>query len=193
MLCNFSIRYGWGSYTPTSGTGFSTETGYNRWVEYSILKNDTPEFYASVYFYDKNDRLAEVRYLGSDDSTERKVKYAHDGFGNKVEVLRPDGNDIEYSFNGLNQMIQFVDRHFLCRDIYVLIYKPGKGNAGLRDFGYQVCHKWLKDRRGRVLTHEDVEHYKSIVVALGETIRIMSEIDEVIDSHGGWPGAFIQK
>ena len=30
-----------------------------------------------------------------------------------------------------------------------------------------------------------------IVVALSETIRIMAEIDEVIESHGGWPGAFV--
>ena len=55
----------------------------------------------------------------------------------------------------------------------------------------QVCHKWLKDRRGRVLTDEDIEHYRKIVVALSETIRIMAEIDCVIDSHGGWPGAFV--
>jgi hypothetical protein len=27
-------------------------------------------------------------------------------------------------------------------------------------------------------------------VALSETIRIMAEIDEVIEEHGGWPGAF---
>ena len=26
--------------------------------------------------------------------------------------------------------------------------------------------------------------------ALNETIRIMAEIDDVIDQHGGWPGAF---
>ena len=26
--------------------------------------------------------------------------------------------------------------------------------------------------------------------ALAETIRLMKEIDEVIDAHGGWPGAF---
>jgi type I restriction-modification system DNA methylase subunit len=56
--------------------------------------------------------------------------------------------------------------------------------------GYQVCEKWLKDRKGRVLTAEDIEHYQRIVVALSETIRIMGEIDEVIEEHGGWPGAF---
>lgn len=53
--------------------------------------------------------------------------------------------------------------------------------------GYQVCEKWLKDRRGRTLTAEDIDHYHRIVVALHETIRIMKEIDEVIEAHGGWP------
>ena len=57
--------------------------------------------------------------------------------------------------------------------------------------GYQVCHKWLKDRKGRTLTTEDLNHYHRIVVALSETIRLMAEIDEVIEQYGGWPGAFI--
>ena len=56
--------------------------------------------------------------------------------------------------------------------------------------GYQVCHKWLKDRKGRTLSDEDIAHYQKIVVALNETIRIMGEIDEVIEEHGGWPDAF---
>jgi hypothetical protein len=56
--------------------------------------------------------------------------------------------------------------------------------------GYQVCEKWLKDRRGRTLTKADIAHYTKIVVALAETIRLMQEADEVIDKHGGWPGAF---
>ena len=56
--------------------------------------------------------------------------------------------------------------------------------------GYQVCYKWLKDRKGRTLSDEDVAHYQKIVVALNETIRIMAEIDEVIEAHGGWPDAF---
>lgn len=59
--------------------------------------------------------------------------------------------------------------------------------------GYQVCEKWLKDRRGRTLTAEDITHYHRIVIALHETIRIMREIDGVIDAHGGWPEAFQSK
>jgi predicted helicase len=56
--------------------------------------------------------------------------------------------------------------------------------------GYQVCEKWLKDRKGRTLSKDDIAHYQKIVVALSETIRLMKQIDEVIDKHGGWPGAF---
>jgi len=53
--------------------------------------------------------------------------------------------------------------------------------------GYQVCRKWLKDRKGRTLTFEDVHHYQKIVVALAETIRIMADIDITIEANGGWP------
>lgn len=50
--------------------------------------------------------------------------------------------------------------------------------------GYQVCEKWLKDRKGRRLTGQDVLHYQRMVVALRETIRLMGEIDEAIPD---WP------
>jgi len=56
--------------------------------------------------------------------------------------------------------------------------------------GYQVCEKWLKDRKGRTLSKNDIAHYQKIVVALSETIRLMKEIDDVIEEHGGWPKAF---
>jgi predicted helicase len=59
--------------------------------------------------------------------------------------------------------------------------------------GYQVCEKWLKDRRGRTLSDEEITHYQRVVVALNETIRLMAEIDKVIEAHGGWPGAFVTK
>jgi predicted helicase len=65
--------------------------------------------------------------------------------------------------------------------------------------GYQVCEKWLKDRQakggktprpGRRLLKDYISHYQKIVVALSETIRLMKEIDEVIEQHGGWPDVF---
>lgn len=45
--------------------------------------------------------------------------------------------------------------------------------------GYQPAQKWLKDRKGRILTNEDIEHYQKIIVALTETDRVMKEIDKI--------------
>ncbi len=50
--------------------------------------------------------------------------------------------------------------------------------------GYQVCEKWLKDRRGRKLSYDDRLHYQKTVVALKHTIPLMAEIDSAIPS---WP------
>lgn len=55
---------------------------------------------------------------------------------------------------------------------------------------YQVCHKWLKDRKGRILSKSDIVQYKKIIVAVNETISLMAQIDEVIESYGRWPDAF---
>jgi predicted helicase len=52
---------------------------------------------------------------------------------------------------------------------------------------YQVCEKWLKDRRGRQLTNEEVATYCKIVAAVRETTRIMNRIDQAIEAAGGWP------
>ena len=53
--------------------------------------------------------------------------------------------------------------------------------------GYQVCQKWLKDRKGRKLSNDDMMHYQNIVGALTATTRLMAEIDGAIEQHGGWP------
>jgi predicted helicase len=68
----------------------------------------------------------------------------------------------------------------------------GVGEAiwNFRIGGYQVCSKWLKDRKGRLLSDDDIAHYQKIVNAISETIIFMDRIDEAIELHGGWPGAF---
>jgi hypothetical protein len=50
--------------------------------------------------------------------------------------------------------------------------------------GYQVLQKWLKDRKGRKLSNDDIRHYQRVVVAIKETIRLMSEVDKAIPN---WP------
>ena len=46
--------------------------------------------------------------------------------------------------------------------------------------GYQPAQKWLKDRKGLILSFEDVKHYGNIIYVLQQTERIMQEIDEII-------------
>jgi predicted helicase len=82
---------------------------------------------------------------------------------------------------------------------------PINGTSGFADVpqavwdfhigSYQVCHKWLDDRRKaeRSLSDEDLAHYQKIVTALHETIRLMAAVDAAIEQHGGWPGAFAAK
>ncbi|MEN6356389.1 MAG: type ISP restriction/modification enzyme [Armatimonadota bacterium] len=53
--------------------------------------------------------------------------------------------------------------------------------------GYQVCQKWLKDRKDRKLSYDDLLHYARIVAALGNTIRLMEDIDKAIEEYGGFP------
>lgn len=45
--------------------------------------------------------------------------------------------------------------------------------------GYQPAQKWLKDRKGRTLSFDDILHYQKIIVALCETDRLMQEIDKI--------------
>jgi predicted helicase len=45
--------------------------------------------------------------------------------------------------------------------------------------GYQPAQKWLKDRKDRELSFEDILHYQKIIVALNETIRLMAEVDKI--------------
>lgn len=45
--------------------------------------------------------------------------------------------------------------------------------------GYQPAQKWLKDRKDRELSVDDIRHYLKIIVALNETDRLMKEIDKI--------------
>ena len=42
--------------------------------------------------------------------------------------------------------------------------------------GYQPAQKWLKDRKGRQLGFDDIQHYQRILKILSETDRIMRTI-----------------
>ncbi|MEO0185919.1 MAG: type ISP restriction/modification enzyme, partial [candidate division WOR-3 bacterium] len=66
---------------------------------------------------------------------------------------------------------------YINKDQYFEGVKPGIWQYQIG--GYQVCEKWLKDRKGRVLSLEEIKHYCKIVTALQKTIEIQKQIDEI--------------
>ncbi|MDO8609814.1 MAG: type ISP restriction/modification enzyme, partial [bacterium] len=45
--------------------------------------------------------------------------------------------------------------------------------------GYQVLNKWLKDRKGRILSSEEIKHYCHIITSLHWTLDIQERIDKL--------------
>ncbi|MBP9749139.1 MAG: N-6 DNA methylase [Candidatus Pacebacteria bacterium] len=78
-------------------------------------------------------------------------------------------------------------------DVEKIVYKDGKVYINSDQYfgdvpalawsfyigGYQPAQKWLKDRKGRTLTAEDIDHYQRIIVALVETDRLMQEVEKL--------------
>jgi Type ISP C-terminal specificity domain len=74
---------------------------------------------------------------------------------------------------------QFIDA--ITNKIQLNFILDGKGDL------QKTCQKWLRDRKGRALTFDDIKHYQKIIAALEETMHLMGQIDEVIEEHEGWP------
>jgi predicted helicase len=101
--------------------------------------------------------LRQIHLLESDVVETPITQYPEDGDNVVVKPLYRDGsvfiNDTQY-FSGVPE---------IAWNFYI--------------GGYQPAQKWLKDRKGRELSYEDIFHYQKIIVALTETARIMEEID----------------
>ena len=105
------------------------------------------------------ERLVDLHLLKSTEIDKPAARLQ--GKGNfKVEKLRYDENRLY-----INQSQYFEG---ITKDIWE--YQIG---------GYQVCDKWLKDRKGRSLSLVDIKHYCNIVTSIQKTIEIQKKIDEV--------------
>ncbi len=95
------------------------------------------------------------------------------------DVQIPPRHRFEGEGDGIVSQVRYVDgrvwinptQHFTDVPPEVWEYEVG---------AYQVCEKWLKDRRGEALRYEDVRQYRAILVAVAETLRAMTDIDGVL-------------
>ena len=162
--------------------------------------------YAYAVFYSQSYRDRYIEFLKLDfprlpipDQSDLFAKLCR--FGSKLVALhtmRQNGDwDLSFDVPGSNLVEQIVyvapnketdirrGRVHINAEQYFEGISPAVWQ--MRIGGYQVCEKWLKDRKGRTLTYEDIEHYQRTVSALAETRSLMAQIDALIADHGGWP------
>src|SRR3989339_1091270 len=104
-------------------------------------------------------RLADLHLLKSPELDPPIAKYQGKG-DNRVEKLYYDHS----------QLFINKDQYFEGIEPEVFEYQIG---------GYQVCEKWLKDRKDRKLSLDDIKHYCNIVTAIKKTIEIQKIIDNI--------------
>ena len=130
-----------------------------------FLKSDFPRvpFTCNQKLFSKmagyGERLVDLHLLKSSDLDSKVVSMEGKGNG-KVEKVRYEKNKVYISEQ---QYIESVSPA-------IWAYQIG---------GYQVCDKWLKDRKGKILSLEDVKHYSLVVTALKKTMDIQEKIDGI--------------
>ena len=105
--------------------------------------------------------LVDLHLLESNELNNPIVKFQ--GIGNSIiEKPRFKGKDERVYINNV-QFFEGIDEK-------LWEYQIG---------GYQVLRKWLKDKKGRKLSLEDIKHYCKVVTAIKRTIEIQGEIDKL--------------
>jgi len=108
-------------------------------------------------------RLAELHLMQSPELDSPVVKFQ--GTGDKRIDKIKYGKEGERVYINNNQYFEGLEE-----DVWQ--YRIG---------GYQVCDKWLKDRKGKVLSLDDIKHYCKVATVFEHTIRIQQGIDELYD------------
>jgi hypothetical protein len=135
-----------------------------------FLKMDFPRipFTADAKLFKKlsalGEKLVALHLLKSPDLNPPSCRFEGDG-DNRVEKQRQTG--LRYADDEERVYINAA-QYFAPIPAEVWAYQIG---------GYQVCEKWLKDRRERRLELDDIIAYCRIVTALGRTMELQQQID----------------
>ncbi len=111
-------------------------------------------------------QLADLHLLKSKDLEKTISKFPVDGT-NKLEKLHFDSTQRNNGKVWINK-----EQYFDGIREEVWQYHIG---------GYQVCEKWLKDRKDKTLTLDEIKTYCKIVTSLSKTIPLQNEIDKYFE------------
>jgi len=105
-------------------------------------------------------QLADLHLLKSDALNSPVSKYRGSGDNDRIEKIKYDGK---------------ANCVYINNDKYFDAITPELWNYYIG--GYQVLHKFLKDRNGRIM--DDPRHYSRIVTAISKTIELQKQIDDI--------------
>lgn len=131
-----------------------------------FLKIDFPRIpFANNYklfskMADFGERLVGLHLMGSDEIN-KTITRLSDG-DNKIKKVKYDDKAKRIYIND--------DQYFEGIIPEIWEYQIG---------GYQVCDKWLKDRKGRGLSVEEIKHYCKVVTVLRKTMEVQEKIDSI--------------
>ncbi len=132
-----------------------------------FLKIDFPRipYPASAGYFFKiaklGKELREIHLMESKQVTEYITSY---GVSGDNEVIKPEYKDNKVY---INRTQYFDNVPEVAWNFYI--------------GGYQPAQKWLKDRKGRILSYDEILHYQKIIKALVLTNDIMQQIDGIIE------------
>ncbi|MBK9038951.1 MAG: N-6 DNA methylase [Bdellovibrionales bacterium] len=79
---------------------------------------------------------------------------------------------IEFEENGSKVLVWINEKQYF--DLSPTVWDFSVG-------AYQICQKWLKDRKGRKLSSFDIEHYNKVIAAIGELVKLKAQLATEID------------
>lgn len=148
-----------------------SETYRTKYAEF--LKIDFPrvpftkDFKLFKKMSEYGNRLVDLHLLKSQELDSPIARFQVEG-GNRVEKPKYDEN---------------AGRVYINKEQY---FEGISGEVwGYQIGGYQVCDKWLKDRKERILTLDEIQTYCRVVTALHKTIEIQKDIDKVYEEVEG--------
>jgi predicted helicase len=123
----------------------------------------TKEFKLFKKMSEFGNRLVDLHLLKSPELDSPVARFQGKG-DNKIEKLDYDGK----------MKLLYINKaqHFEGIASEVWSYQIG---------GYQVCDKWLKDRKGRILSLDEIQTYCKIVTGIEKAIKIQKAIDQIYE------------
>lgn len=132
-----------------------------------FLKIDFPRipYPASANYFFKIAKLGkELREIHLMEAPEVKEYITSYGVSGDNEVIKPEYKDNKVY---INRTQYFDNVPEVAWNFYI--------------GGYQPAQKWLKDRKGRILSYDELLHYQKIIKVLVLTNDIMEQIDGIIE------------